>query len=243
MPKNHKIKVLIVDDERLARTKLKSLLKNYNGIEIVGEAKNAMDGIDLINKLSPDVLFLDIQMPGLSGFDLLERVNFHGKVIFVTAFDDYAIRAFEINAIDYLLKPLNPERLDETIKRLYSEEEKTKPDIGILQYRDKVFLSSTNGYKFISLENLVKIEALGDYTKLFCKDGGIGLMLRTMKEWEKVLPENHFARIHRKWIINLNYIERIEKLDNYSLIAFLKDCDEGLQVSKKYRKMIKNNYN
>jgi two-component system, LytTR family, response regulator len=236
------ISTLIIDDERLARNKLRLLLSKYPRFNITGEAKNVSDAIVKIREFSPDVVFLDIQMPGGSGFDLLDQIDYKGKIIFVTAFDEYAIRAFHVNALDYLLKPVSPERLDQSIQRLISGFDQDKPKRGMLQYEDKLFVSIRNCYKFISLDKVKVIKALGDYSQCIIDGNSNGIILRSMKEWEEKLPQNHFVRIHRSFIVNMNYIERIEKSGDYNLKAWVKGFEEPLNVSKSYRKIIKSRY-
>ena len=238
----NKITALIIDDERLARKKLTTLLSKYQMIEIVGEAENVNEAIIKIKDHSPEVLFLDIQMPGQSGFDLLNKIDYTGKIIFVTAYDEYAIRAFNVNALDYLLKPISPERLEKTIQRLISHVDSAKSINGDLNYDDRLFISIVNSFRFISLNEVIIIKAFGDYTRLILKGSPNGVMLRSMKEWEEKLPDNHFTRIHRSYIVNINYIERIEKSENYTLKLFLKGIQDSLVVSRSYRKKIRKKF-
>lgn len=238
----NKITALIIDDERLARKKLTTLLSKYQMIEIVGEAENVIDAIVKIEDFSPEVLFLDIQMPGQSGFDLLNKIDYAGKIIFVTAFDEYAIRAFNVNALDYLLKPISPDRLEKTIQRLMSKLSDIKSIDGELNYDDKLFISVMNSFKFVSLSKVVVIKALGDYTKLIINGSPNGIILRSMKEWEEKLPDNHFTRIHRSYIVNINYIEKMDKSENYTLKLLLKGIQDPLVVSRSYRKKIRKKF-
>nr|NQU89569.1 response regulator transcription factor [Bacteroidota bacterium] len=237
-----KIKALIVDDERLARKTLYSLLSKYDEIEIVGEADGVKEAIIKIKEHSPEVLFLDFQMPGQSGFDLLNQVDYCGRIIFVTAYDEYAIRAFNVNALDYLLKPISPDRMDKTIQRLLSQVDGVGAIDGELKYDDRLFVSVMNSCRFIPINEVVIIKALGDYTKLIINGSPNGIMLRSMKEWEQKLPDNHFTRVHRSYIVNLNFIEKIEKSKNYTLELFMKGVKEPLVVSRSYRKKIKKKY-
>jgi len=236
------ITALIVDDERLARNKIRNLLSTYKEIQVVGEAKNAWEATELINRLSPDVLFLDIQMPGLTGFDLLERVQYNGKIVFITAFDEHAIRAFEVNALDYLLKPVDPERLARSVERIKSDRDQHVTGMGKFHYDDRLFLSLANRFAFVSLKEIVVIQALGDYSKLHIRGGSIGVILRTMKEWEEKLPADHFARIHRSFIVNINHIDHIERSANHTLLAWMKEMEEPFVVSRSYRKKIRELY-
>ncbi|MFC2121857.1 LytR/AlgR family response regulator transcription factor [Bacteroidota bacterium] len=237
-----KIKALIIDDERLARRKLISLLSNFERIEIIGEAENVDEAIIEIEDSSPDVLFLDIQMPGQSGFDLLNRIDYSGKIIFVTAFDEYAIRAFDVNALDYLLKPISPERLEKSVQKILSQENKEKVIKQELRYNDRLFVSLGNNHSFVSLSELILIKALGDYTRLIINGNKKSVILRSMKEWEKILPDNHFIRIHRSFIVNINFIEKINKSENHNLSISLKGVEKPLPISRSYRKKIRDKY-
>nr|NQU93105.1 response regulator transcription factor [Bacteroidota bacterium] len=205
-----KITALIIDDERLARNNLRLLLSEFEEIEVVGEADGVSAAISKIRELTPEVLFLDIQMPGQTGFDLLDQIDYCGKIIFVTAFDQYAIRAFTVNAMDYLLKPISPERMEKTIHRLLAQTNLDAGDDDELKYDDRLFVSILNGCRFIPLNEVVIIKALGDYTKLIINGNPNGIMLRSMKAWEQKLPYNHFTRVHRSCIVNINFIEKFE---------------------------------
>ena len=166
------MKALIIDDERLARKELNTLLQAHREIEVIGEAVNAEDAFNQIHRLNPDVLFLDIQMPGKNGFELLEQLDSVPKVIFTTAFDEYAIKAFEINALDYLLKPIQPERLADSIQKLlkeeYQEESKSK-DIRSrkLTHDDQVFVKDGEKCWFVRLADVRYFESDGNYIKVY----------------------------------------------------------------------------
>ena len=232
-------KTIIVDDERLARTELRSMLENYKNIEVVDETENVSDTICSIEKNKPDVVFLDIQMPGESGFDLLNKVDYLPKIIFVTAHDEYAIRAFEVNAMDYLLKPVNPNRLAHTLGRLTSEESQDEDSIPKVDYKDRMFITLDNEMLFLRLRSIVCINAAGDYSEIVTHDGRKGLVLKTMKEWEKRLPDKYFIRIHRSTIINLEFIDRVEEWFNYSYHVLLKGINKPLVMSRRYAAKLK----
>ncbi len=232
---------LVIDDERLARKNIISLVSKYEMIDVIGEADNVEIAVEKISLLNPDILFLDIQMPGQNGFDLLEKVQFSGKIVFITAFDQYAIRAFEVNALDYLLKPVSPARFEKTIQRLFSNQNKARIT-NRLKYDDKLYISILNNYKFVSLSKIIFIEALGNYTKLYISEGQFAVTLRSMKEWEFKIPSKHFVRIHRSYIVNLDFISAIKPLGNYRLNLFLHGIQEPLIISRSYRKKIKNKY-
>jgi len=230
----NKIKALVVDDERLARKELILMLKEFESIVVVSEADGVNSALVEIKKHNPDVIFLDIQMPGKSGFDLLESTDLKAKVIFVTAFDEFAIRAFEVNALDYLLKPINPERLQIAIERLEKNEMEIESKYNQLNYDDHLFLNVNNKLKFIKINSIVSITAAGDYSHNICVDGKKGLTLKTMKEWENRLPINNFCRIHRSNIVNLNYVDSLEEWFHNSYKVYLKNISEPLVMSRRY---------
>ena len=237
----NKIKAIIVDDERLARKDLQSLLNDYPYIELVGEADDAKSAIKLINKANPELIFLDIQMPGESGFDLVEKIKPNIKVIFVTAYDEYAIRAFEINALDYLLKPVNPKRLQSSIERLNSEvNESNATEFSKLEYNDRLFISVNTTYKFLNVNTIQCITSAGDYTNIQSTDGTKGLVNKSMNEWEQRLPENYFCRIHRSTIINMEFVEKTEEWFNNSYRVYLKEIENPLIISRRYVAKLKN---
>jgi two-component system LytT family response regulator len=227
-------KAVIVDDERLARNKMRSLLEAHPEIHIAGEADGVGAALRVIEETRPDVLFLDIQMPGQSGFDLVNQLNGPLKIIFVTAFDEYAIRAFEINALDYLLKPINPERLARAIERLLQLVIEPEKQGRQLEYDDFLLLPFGNTSRFLKLSAIKCICAAGVYSEVIAVEGQKALVLRSLNEWEARLPVNHFARIHRSTIINLEYVERIENWFNRSSRLFLKHTAEPFTVSRRY---------
>ncbi len=230
------LKTIVVDDERLARKELILLLKEFNNISVVAEAGDVNSAMLEIEKHNPDVIFLDIQMPGKSGFDLLNSIDVTAKIIFVTAFDEFAIKAFEIDAVDYLLKPINPERLKVAIERLTKNESETKEyeNLKLLNYDDHLLLNINNKLKFIKIESIVSITAAGDYSNIICADSTKGLTLKTMKEWEKRLPTKYFCRIHRSNIVNLNFIEHLEEWFNNSYKVYLNNNSDPLVMSRRY---------
>lgn len=234
-----KYRALIIDDEPLARSDLKAVLTKFCEVEVVGEADNLTSARKKLDELSPDVIFLDIQMPGESGFDLLPDTGLNIKVVFVTAFDEYAIRAFEVNALDYLLKPVNEERLALTLKRLSLIE--TEPAATNLPFHrnDIIFVKLTNSYHFIRLEDIIKIEAADDYSVVFLKNGDSHVVLKSMKEWETRLPLNTFSRIHRSTIINLDLVSKLEPWFNNSFKVYLKGLHEPVKMSRRYFSDIK----
>ncbi|HZS10523.1 MAG TPA: LytTR family DNA-binding domain-containing protein [Blastocatellia bacterium] len=227
-------RAIIVDDERLARRELRSLLSEHGEIEVAGEAGNVAQAVRLIGEQEPDVVFLDIQMPGESGFGLFDQVGKTFDVIFVTAFDAYAIRAFEVNALDYLLKPINPERLARAVARLSAGDHIGTSTARRLEYEDRLFLELDGHSRFLKINTIVCLCAAGDYSEIFTADGGKSLVLKSLKEWEERLPEKQFARIHRSTIINLEYIERVEGWFNRSYQIYLRQIEEPFMMSRRY---------
>lgn len=237
-----RLTTLIIDDERLARLNLRKKLNTYSEIEVIGEASNIENGIKAIRDMNPDLLFLDIKLSDGTGFDLLNRAEFKGKVIFQTAYDEYACRAFEINAIDYLLKPISKERLNKVIENLInSENEKSIGNIQKFRYDDRLMIEQKKNIHFIKVENIIWIKAEREYTSLFEKGGKDYLVLKSIGDWQKKLPDEHFARVHRNSIINFNFIERSERLGNTAKI-FLVSIPEPISISRRYYKLIKTRY-
>src|SRR5262245_39946669 len=234
---------VIVDDERLARNKLRSLLAPHPQIRLVGEADSVDSAVEIIEQTRPDVVFLDIQMPGKSGFELVNRIILPIKIIFVTAFDEYAIRAFEINALDYLLKPVNPERLAKAIERLDAPPTAFDKSARPLEYDDFLFLPFGDGSRFMRVREIKYIRAADVYSEIFTAAGEKTLVLKPLNEWEERLPEKHFVRIHRSTIINIEFVERVEKSFNYSFEVYLRGVDESLTMSRRYAARLKDRMN
>jgi two-component system, LytTR family, response regulator len=232
-------KAVIVDDERLARNKLRSLLAQHPQIRLVGEADSVDSAIKIIEQTKPDVVFLDIQMPGKSGFELVNRITLPLKIIFVTAFDEYAIRAFEVNALDYLLKPVNPERLAKAIERIAAPPTAFEKSSRTLEYEDFLFLPFGAASRFLRVREIKLVRAADVYSEIFTAGGEKTLVLKPLNEWEERLPEKHFARIHRSTIINLDFVERVEKSFNYSFEVYLRGAGDPLLMSRRYAARLK----
>jgi len=230
---------VIIDDERLARVKLRTMLETYSHLTVIGEADNGEDALGLINNAQPDVVFLDIQMPGESGFDLVNRLEHPVKIIFVTAFDQYAIRAFEINALDYLLKPVTPDRLSRAIERLIHSTAPVENPNRRLEQDDFLFLTIGRNSRFLRVREIKYISAADVYSEIVTEDDQKALVLKPLSEWEERLPENYFARIHRSTIINIEFVERVEKWFNYSFQVHLRGTKEPLTMSRRYAAKLK----
>lgn len=237
-----KHKTIIVDDERLARAEMRRLLADFGNINVVGEAENLSEAVELIENEKPEIVFLDIQLSNENGFDLLNKVVQNFELIFVTAFDSYAIRAFEVNAIDYLLKPVNPERLAKAIERLSQEKPEPKTKLRPFEFDDRVFLEINEKSFFLKVCDISHIVSSGDYSEIFTTDGKKILVEKTLREWEERLPEKYFLRIHRQTIINLEQIENIETWFNRAFKIRLKNFAEPLTVSRRYAVILKNRF-
>lgn len=224
------MKALIIDDERLARNELKRLLESFPKIEVIGEAANAEEGIPMIEDLQPDLLFLDIQMPGKNGFELLEALE--GKVpevIFTTAYDEYALKAFEYNALDYLMKPVDMQRLAEAIQRVEEEhlqETQRRENIKVLTEDDQVFVKDGEKCWFVRLGKVRLFESMGNYVRLHFDDQK-PMILKSLNSLEERLDPKVFFRANRKHIINLSWIEKIEPWFSGGLLVTLKNSEKG----------------
>jgi two-component system LytT family response regulator len=237
-----KYKTIIVDDERLARKEMRRLLAEFDEIVIAGEAENLSEAIELIEREKPQIVFLDVQLSNENGFDLLEKTEHNFKLIFVTAFDAYAIRAFEVNALDYLLKPVNPERLAKAIERLGEESESSAKELRALEFDDRIFLELGTRSFFLKVRDISHINSAGDYSEIYTVDKKKYLLEKSLREWEERLPEKHFLRIHRQTIINLEEIEHIEPWFNRTFQLRLKNYSQELAVSRRYALKLKNKF-
>ncbi len=225
------MKALIIDDERLARVELKRLLESHKEIMIVGEAVNADDAKDKIETLKPDILFLDIQMPGKTGFQLLEELETVPHVIFTTAYDEYALKAFEVNALDYLLKPIEPKRLSEAIGKVSEKIQKEEIPQTPLTENDRVFVKDGERCWFVRLCDVRLFESEGNYVRIFFNENK-PLILRSLNSLDERLDPKTFFRANRKHIINLKWIENIEPWLNGGLLVKLKGNDK-IEVSRR----------
>jgi len=233
------MKTIIIDDERLARKELNKLLEGFNEIEVVDMCSNVDEALISIEKNNPDLLFLDINMPEKSGFDLLEELETAPKVIFVTAYDEYAIKAFEVNALDYLLKPVELDRLESAIEKL-GESSEPPEDIQInapeqngklLRITDQIFLKDGEKCWFVKLADVRLFESHGNYVRVFfddCKP----LILKSLNKLNDRLDPDYFFRANRKYIVNLNRIEKIENWFNGGLQLTLDD-GRKIEVSRR----------
>ncbi len=227
------MRALIIDDERLARKELMKLLEEHPSIEVVGEAANADEADKMIEELNPDLLFLDIQMPGRTGFQLLEALDSAPLVVFTTAYDEFALKAFEVNALDYLLKPITAERLSEAVHKIH-EKEKSKAGRAHdkkLGLEDQVFVKDGDRCWFVSLANIRLFESDGNYIKVYF-DTNRPMIHKSLNALDEKLDERAFFRASRKHIVNLSWVEGIEPWFNGGLMVKLRGGDK-VEVSRR----------
>ena len=300
------LNTVIVDDDSQARKLLGILLKKFPQIKVVGEASNISSALDIIKETKPDSVFLDIRLGENSGFELLEKIKNNAKVVFVSSYDDYALRAFEINALDYLKKPVEKERLAKTISRLMesngyeqvksiSSKDNRNPDFDdnnitvptidyaspkegrnilldalkevgnnpnedvddqledeiennhgdskkILEYDDRLFITADGISKFIKISSIQCITAEKDYSYIYLVGGKKYLILKPMVEWEERLTPKYFVRIHRSTIVNLEYVEKVEKWFNASYHVYIQNQSEPFQMSRRYASRLKERF-
>jgi len=219
------IKAFIVDDEPLAREVVKKHLQKHPDIVLVGEANDGFEALKLIPEVKPDLLFLDIQMPKINGFELLELLTESPSVIFTTAFDEFALKAFEVNALDYLLKPFSEDRFDSAISKKRNSELisdfKREIPLQIIHEQNRIVVKDGTEIKIIPIDDVDYIEAYDDYVKIYQGKKYI-LKKQTMNHFEQVLPKDQFVRIHRSYILNVNQLTKIESYEKNSYVAILK---------------------
>lgn len=245
------IRIIIVEDERPARDLLRTYLEEFSDMDLIGEYDNGFDGLKAINELKPDAIFLDVQMPKLTGFEMLEVLEHQPEIIFTTAYDQFAIRAFEQNAVDYLLKPFSRDRFRGAIaklrNRMESQSEDSSKEASIDKIRQhlaqsdeklhRVVIKKTGKIHVISTRDINYLEAQDDYVMIYTNEGKF-LKQQTMKYFEEHLDSEQFVRVHRSYIANITSIERIEPYEKSNFILILKDGNKvpvsrsGMQVLK-----------
>lgn len=222
------MKALIIDDEPLARSIVKEYLTSHDHICLVDEAENGFEGLKKIHDIKPDVIFLDIQMPKLNGFELLELLNYFPQIIFTTAYDEFALKAFENNAVDYLLKPFSKERFDQSLKKLspnpYENEQLVDRLLTTqLKYEEessRIVVKNGSEIQILPTPDIDFIEAYDDYVKIYIGNQ-YHLKKKTLSYYESVLRERGFIRIHRSFLLNIAKLTRIESFEKNSYIAIL----------------------
>jgi two-component system LytT family response regulator len=226
------LKAILIDDESAPRLLLRTLLEAHPTVQVVAEAGTIADAVELIRAIRPDVIFLDVQMRGESGFDLFDRMEVEARVVFVTSHDRFAARAFDVNALDYLLKPVDPERLARTIAKLGVPPAPIPKEK--LEYADRLFLRLERRTCFLRVDAIKRIRADADYSRLWTTETDDVQSNLSLKEWEDRLPDRQFLRIHRSTIINLEYVVNVEDWFNYSYRVFLNGIAEPEVVSRRY---------
>jgi len=230
------MKAMIVDDEALARRELRRLLAKFDGVEIVGEAANIAEAATMIESLAPDLLFLDIQMPGGSGFDLLSRLEHVPRVIFTTAYDQHAVRAFEVNALDYLLKPIEPERLAAALARIEPAGALALPQRAAVL--EQLFVRDGQRCWFVPLKEVRLLSAENNYVRLWW--GKLHPLLgRPLSTLEQRLDPKRFLRANRAQIINLEFIESVELGINGRLHVQLRDGGPEIEISRRQARLFR----
>ncbi len=237
-----KIKTIVVDDERLGRKELLSLIEQHSNLEVIADYGNPDEAIAGIQELKPDLLFLDIQMPGKNGFDLLEELETVPHVIFVTAYDEFAIQAFEVNAMDYVLKPVEEDRFAGAVKKaievIEGEKKQTATNAeDALTGDDQVFIKDGERCWFVHLRDVEKFESVGNYVKVFF-NGNKPLILKSLNNLDKQLSEKEFFRANRKFIINLKWIKKIEPWFNGGMQVELTTGDK-IEISRRQASKLK----
>ncbi|WP_207434184.1 LytR/AlgR family response regulator transcription factor [Sabulibacter ruber] len=226
------IKCLVIDDEPLARSIVCEYLQKYPEVEMVQECNNGFEGVKAIMQHQPELVFLDIQMPKINGFEMLELVESVPGVIFTTAFDEYAIKAFETNAVDYLLKPFTQERFDAAMKKWLQQKKQPVPEAGVKQLEEvsakqpeeqvRIVVRVNNDIRIIPVQDILYLEAYDDYVKIHTTYGCF-LKKKTMGYYEKTLEGNQFVRVHRSFILALSQLTRIEPLEKETHVALLRN--------------------
>jgi two-component system LytT family response regulator len=236
---NEKINLLIIEDEELARDLLRSYLKGHSGINVIGECENGFEGVQMINSLKPDLVLLDIQMPKITGFEMLQLLDYRPEIIFTTAYDQFALKAFEYNAVDYLLKPFSRERLLAAIEKIAqrianketsSEKLERLSEFSLGEFLDRVVVKDRHKISIIMAEQIRYIESLDDYVFIYT-DTGRHMKQKTMKYFETNLSPKDFIRIHRSYIVNVAQIAEIQQYEKDSYVVLLRDRTK-LKVSK-----------
>ena len=225
------MQAMIIEDSRLARNELRTLLKSHPQINIIGEAENGKEALALIPDLQPDLLFLDIQMPGMGGFELLEQLEEVPLVVFTTAYDEYAIKSFEFNTLDYLLKPIHPDRLALTIQRLEERQQKSEGEAPLKSESHQIFVKDGERCWIVKLADIRLMEIHGNYTRIYFAEHK-PLVLKSLNQLESRLDPQHFFRANRQQIINLQWIKRLDPWLNGRLKVTLTNGEE-VEISRR----------
>lgn len=241
------IRAVLIDDVEVMRITLKKVLEQFPHINIIGEASSFDEAKEVVNRLKPDLLFLDIDLNGLISIDLLEELNCTPKIIFITSHENFAIKAFEMNAIDFIIKPISAKRIANAIERV------SLPSVAIndnnlnegeerFQSDQIILLNFDNKMNFIKIKDINYIEAYGNYTKINMLDGKLSITYNSIKNWENKLPLDIFIQIHRSTVVNLINVLKIEKWTNDTGRLYIKNVDKPFEISRSYFFQIKKKY-
>jgi two-component system LytT family response regulator len=241
------IKAIVIDDEQPARDLIRHYLTGHKEIEILGEFADGFTGLKAIQDMKPDLIFLDIQMPKLTGFELLELLDSMPNIIFTTAYDQFAIKAFELNAVDYLLKPYSQDRFDQALQKAFDHFKNNTSNTPIkklanhiadnLEILDRVVVKTGSKIKVIPVDSILYLESQDDYVMIYLTDGKF-LKQQTMKYFEQHLDAKKFVRIHRSYLVNVNTIKQLELYEKNSYLAVLSNGAK-LKVSDNGYKSLK----
>lgn len=223
------IRALIVDDEPAARAELRRLLASHPEVEVAAECGSVAEARPALARCRPQLVFLDIQMPLASGFELLPDVPAAVRIIFVTASDRFAVRAFEVNALDYLLKPVDPARLASALRRLGPPASASR----LLEIEDSAFVTLESGHLFLRVRDIVAIRADGDYTHVAMTDGRSHFVRQLLGQWEERLPPQHFLRVHRSALVNLRHVRRLEQRVLGGSLVWLEHLGEPVPAGRR----------
>ncbi len=236
---SEKLRTVIVEDEELARNLMKTFLNDNEKVEVIAECENGFEGIKTINELKPDLVFLDIQMPKITGFEMLELLEHKPQIIFATAYDEFALKAFDFNAADYLLKPYSKERLFEAVDKVAAkiEKEGSKSDVADrisdfprTEFLDRIVVKDRHKIHIIPVDQIRYIESMDDYVMIYTKTGR-HIKQKTMKYFEAALNPKNYIRIHRSYIVKVDEIQELQQYEKESYVVILHDKTK-LKVSK-----------
>ncbi|KGO93453.1 LytR/AlgR family response regulator transcription factor [Flavobacterium subsaxonicum] len=236
------IKVIIVEDSRLARNELKELIKNHVELEVIGEAENVDTAYQMITEMRPDLIFLDINMPEKDGFELLEMLEDVPVTVFTTAFDEYAIKSFEYNALDYLLKPINQNRFADAVEKVKTKlaGSNTAREATVIEYlneNSQIFIKDGEKCWLVKIGEVFLFEIVGNYTRVYFKDCK-PLIYKSLNQIEERLPQHLFFRANRQQVVNLQYIKSVDNWFNGKLKATMNNGSE-VEISRRQSALFK----
>lgn len=241
------LKVIIVDDERLARVQLAKLVKNVPQLELTAEASSGEQAIEVISSVKPDLVFLDVQMPRMTGFDVLAALDFEPRVVFVTAYDQHAVRAFEVNAVDFLMKPVSDERFSQTVERVLSAAPGAAPATATdstppLDYTDRLFLTIDRHPQFLKLTEIACVTSADDYSEIHTRAGQSTLTSQPLYHWEKRLPPANFIRIHRSALVNLDAVSSLDEQEGGGCLVHVIGQKAPLTMSRRFADQLRRRF-